>query len=57
MTGLAGLITGQACGAKHVLITDGNENSVENLKIILEENQKLDLIQNATSKVNVFKMI
>ena len=34
MTGLAGLVAGQACGAKHVLITDGNENSVENLDFL-----------------------
>jgi len=51
MTGLAGLVVGQACGAKHVLITDGNDNSVENLEIIVEENKNLNLIQNVSSKV------
>lgn len=50
MTGLAGLVVGQACGAKHVLITDGNDNSVENLEIIVEENKNLNLIQNVSSK-------
>ena len=52
MTGLAGLVVGQACGAKHVLITDGNDNSVENLEIIVEENKNLNLIQNVSSKVS-----
>ena len=51
MTGLAGLVVGQACAAKHVLITDGNDNSVENLEIIVEENKNLNLIQNVSSKV------
>ena len=55
MTGLAGLVAGQACGAKHVLITDGNENSVENLDIIVKENKNLNLIENVSSKVRVFK--
>ena len=53
MTGLAGLVVGQACGAKHVLITDGNDNSVENLEIIVEENKNLNLIQNVSSKVRL----
>ena len=41
MTGLAGLIVAQTCSPKHVLITDGNENSIENLDIVVNENKRL----------------
>lgn len=51
MTGLAGLVVAQACAPQHVCITDGNEKSVENLDIILDENQKQGLIENVSSKV------
>ncbi len=49
MTGLAGLIVSQACSPEHVFITDGNDNSVENLQIIIEENKKLSLIEENVS--------
>ena len=45
MTGLAGLIVSQTCSPKNVLITDGNENSVENLTIVVNENKRLGLIE------------
>ena len=39
MAGLAGLIVAQACNATDVTLTDGNENSVNNLNVIIPENQ------------------
>jgi len=45
MTGLAGLIIAQTCSPHHVLITDGNENSTENLEIVIAENKRLGLIE------------
>lgn len=49
MTGLAGLIVSQTCQPSRVLITDGNDNSVENLSIVLEENQNLGHVQENVS--------
>jgi len=49
MTGLAGLMIAQACQPDHVEITDGNENSVENLDILLHENRELGLLKNNVS--------
>ena len=61
MTGLAGLMIAQACQPAHVEITDGNENSVENLDILLHENRELGLLKNNVSSrvshqytVNIF---
>ena len=56
MTGLAGLMIAQACQPDHVEITDGNENSVENLDILLHENRELGLLKNnVSSRVSTLK--
>ena len=52
MTGLAGLMISQTCHPVHVEITDGNQNSLENLKIVLEENRNLGLLNNVSCKVS-----
>ena len=51
MTGLAGLIVSQTANPKHVLITDGNENSIENLNIVINENINLNLVKDVSVKV------
>lgn len=55
MTGLAGLIVAQTCSPKHVLITDGNENSIENLDIVVNENKRLELIEQDIASCKLVK--
>ena len=44
--GLAGLMIAQTCQPEHVEITDGNQNSIDNLQIVVKENEKLGLLKN-----------
>lgn len=51
MTGLAGLMVAQNCQPEHVEITDGNQNSIENLEIVIHENQSLGLLDNVSCRM------
>ena len=50
--GLAGLMVAQTCQPEHVEITDGNQNSIDNLQIVVKENEKLGLIKNVSYRVS-----
>ncbi len=50
MTGLAGLVVAQSCDPCHVTLTDGNDNSAENLEHVERANIEAGLT-NITSKV------
>lgn len=42
----------QTCQPEHVEITDGNQNSIDNLQIVVKENEKLGLIKNVSYRVS-----
>jgi len=51
MSGLAGLMVAQACSPTEVVISDGNQNSVENLEFVVNQNLSEKRINNVSVQV------